>query len=494
LSVWGHLIHSGLQHERGWIFRMTSISTRSTEHKTNRTESTPVSGVASFVALIAICLGFFMVILDTTIVNVALPAIRQQFATNTTGQQWIVDGYTLFFAALLLTAGALSEQLGARRVFLAGLVLFTLASALCGAAPVLWLLQLTRLIQGIGAALLVPGSLTLLSQTFPEAKAQARAIGLWGGMGGIAASVGPVAGGLLVDTLGWRSIFFVNVPVGIIAFALTLRAVPAFVRLRGANGEARRLDLPGQLLGMATLALFTLACIQGNQWSWGSPAILGALAGGVAALCSFLLWERHTSTPMLPLRLFGSPTFSTGNTVGFLINFGFYGQLFIINLYFQQLRGYSALLTGLALLPETGMVLIGAALSGRVAAQVGPRIPMAIGLALGGSGLLALTIAGAETNYLALCVLLLIVGFGMSFTMPAMTVAVMSSAPRERAGIASALLNASRQVGSVLGVAALGAFVGQQASFVSGMRMAMLGAGAAFLIGCALTLRFVRHA
>lgn len=305
---------------------------------------------SEMLSLIAICLGYFMVILDSTVVTVALPTIQHELGATVTDLQWVVDGYTLVFACLLLTAGALGDRLGNKQVFLVGLVLFTGASAACGLAPTMWVLQVARVVQGVGAAFQVPASLALLNHTFSESHKRDRAIGLWGGIAGVAAAAGPIIGGLLVTTLGWRSVFFLNIPVGIAAFLLTWRFVP-----RVAGQHQRGLDLGAQGATIIALALLTLAFIQGSVWGWTSFPILGSLVGFVVATGIFLLIERHASSPMLPLNLFRSRTFSAVNTVGLLLNFGFYGELFFMTLYFQNIRGYSALITGLALLPQMGM-------------------------------------------------------------------------------------------------------------------------------------------
>lgn len=440
------------------------------------------------IALLAICLGYFMVILDTTVVNVALVDIQRQLGATVSALQWVVDGYVLVFASLLLTAGALGDRLGGKRVFVAGLALFTLASALCSVSPTLGALQASRAVQGIGAALLVPASLALLSHAFPVAEQRSRAIGIWGGVAGVAAALGPVVGGLLVHVFGWRSVFLVNVPVGALAILLTLRYVPTPPRLR-----QRGADLAGQVAGIAALGLLTFACIEGGSLGWRSPAIAGAFVGAALAAALFVRAERRTASPMLPLGLFRSPTFSAASTVGLLLNFAIYGELFCLSLYFQQVRGDSALVTGLALLPLVSCLAIGSYISGRAAARFGPRVPMAAGQAIGGAGLLALVLVGGGTDYAALCIPLAASGFGMALAMPAMTSAVIDAAPRERAGVASAALNAARQVGTVIGVALLGSLVADRAQFLPGFHVAMAIAAAAFLCGCVLTLAVVHR-
>ena len=434
----------------------------------------------------AICLGYFMIILDTTIVNIALVNMQQQLGASVNNLQWVVDGYTLVFASLLLTAGALGDRFGNKRVFLIGLALFIFASALCGIAPTLWILELVRLLQGIGAALMLPASLALLNTLSDDPRVRAKNIGIWGGIAGIGALSGPLVGGILVNAFGWRSIFLVNIPIGLLALALTWRFV-----MPVSSQRQKSIDLLAQITGILALAALTLACIQGNSWGWTSWPILVAFSIFVLATASFILIERRSASPMLPLKLFGSPAFSAATLVGLLLNFGFYGQLFYISIYFQHVRGYSSLLAGLALMPETGMAIISSTLSGRLTAKTGPRLPMLIGLTLGGGSLLLLAFVGATTSYGLLCLLLIAIGAGMSCTMPAMTTALLASVPPERSAIAAGVLNASRQVGSVLGVAILGTLVDAGSSFMAGMHLASLLAGLAFLLGCVLTWRYV---
>jgi DHA2 family methylenomycin A resistance protein-like MFS transporter len=422
--------------------------------------------------LIAICLGYFMVILDATVVNVALPALGHDLGGGVSGLQWVVDGYALVFGALLLSAGSVGDRLGGRHVFELGLVVFTLASAACAAAPSVSLLVGARLAQGLGAALLVPSSLALLRAAYEDPRERAQAVGAWGAIAGIAAASGPVIGGLLVAAGSWRWVFLLNVPVGIVALALARRYLPRAGERSGAG-----VDPPGQLLAVAALGSLTLGLIQESV----VPLLLSLPLGA-----AFVLRERRAHSPMLPLRLFRNPTFSGASFVGLAINLGFYGQLFVISLYFQHVRGWSALATGLALLPEGIFVALSSALSGRLMKRTGPRLPMLAGLTLGGLGLGGLVIAGSHTSYVVLVPPLVAAGFGMAFTMPAATAAIIGAAPAERAGIASGVLNASRQAGGAIGVALLGTLVASGA-FVRGLRVAMLVAGAAFLIAAAVT-------
>ncbi|QPP05668.1 MFS transporter [Streptomyces bathyalis] len=433
-------------------------------------------------ALVAVCLGYFMVILDTTAVNSALPAVREDLHTGVSGLQWVVDGYMLTLAAGLLTGGALADRAGARRVFQTGLALFALSSVACGLAPQTWLLVTARLAQGAAAALSVPASLALLRASFPGRASRARAFGAWGAIAGLAAASGPIVGGLLVGHTGWRPVFFVNVPVALLAMVLTARYVPAPAPQR------RPLDPWAQILGAVALASLTFALIEGGR-AGHRTQVLAAGALCVAAAATFVAVERRVARPMLPLELFRDRAFAGGTLVGLLINLGFYGELFVLNLYFQQILGHSALVAGIALLPQLGMATIGSALSGRFTARAGsPRPTMLAGLLTGSAGLFGLTAAGTGSGYPLLVAPLIAVGFGMSFTMPAATTAVVEAAPAERAGLASGVINSARQTGGVIGVALLGALLhGSGASFVTGLRVSLIAAGFAFLLAAVLT-------
>jgi MFS transporter, DHA2 family, methylenomycin A resistance protein len=431
--------------------------------------------------LLAICLGYFMVILDATIVNVALPSIGRDLGADVSGLQWVIDAYTVVFAGLLLSAGSIGDRLGSRRVLDVGLGLFTIASAACALAPSVPVLVGARVAQGLGAALLVPSSLALLRAAYQDTAERARAVGAWGAVAGVGAACGPILGGLLVAVADWRAVFIVNVPVGLLAAWLSSRHLPA-------AGERTRagLDPPGQALGIATLTLLTLGLIEGGSAGWSSPLSLVGLIAFVPALVAFVAVEHRASEPMLPLGLFRSRTFSGASFVGLAINLGFYGQLFAISLYFQRVRGFSALETGLALLPEGGFVALASMLSGRLTGRTGPRLPMLVGLICGAAGFAGLIAAGRSTSYLVLVPGLVAAGFGMAFTMPAATAATIESAPADRAGIASGVLNAGRQAGGAIGVALLGTLLAGS-SFVPGLHVAMGVSAGAFLVGAVVT-------
>lgn len=438
--------------------------------------------------LVAICVGYFMVILDTMVVNVALPALSKSLHTSTSGLQWIVDAYSLVFGALLLSAGALGDRRGAKPVFHLGMAIFAISSLACGLAPTTGLLVAARCAQGLGAALAVPSSLSLLQAAYPDQATRRRAFGIWGAVAGIAAGAGPVVGGALVSGLGWRSVFFVNVPIGVAGLALTARFLPSPPRRRHGT------DIVGQLAGVACLAGLTVALIEAGASGWASPVVATGLVVFAVAGAAFIAIEHRVSSPMLAIGLFSSPRFSSATAVGLLINLGFYGELFVMSLYLQQLRGFTPLRAGVALTPELAMAVIGSAASGRITARSGPGLPMLVGLVVGGAGLAGLAVAGAHSSYWLLVVPFMAAGLGMSLVMPAATTAVMEAAPPERGGLASGTLNAARQVGGVIGVALLGTLVASRGTFVVGLRTAMVIAGGVFVLGAILTALFVERA
>ncbi len=426
--------------------------------------------------LLALSLSYLMVIMDALIVNVALPAIGHDLHGGTAALQWTVDAYTIVFAALLLPAGALGDRLGSRRVFELGLLWFAFTSAACAAAPSLAALIALRALQGAGAAALVPSSLALLRAIYHDPSARARAIGVWGTASGIGAAGGPVLGGVLVGLLSWRWVFLVNVPVGIVVLGL------ARTRIR-AEGEREGggIDPLGQLAAIVTLALLVFGVIEAGHAGIGSVIALLPLLAVIPMGAGFLAIEHRGEQPMLPLHLFRSPALSGATAVGFAINFGVYGQLFVFSLYFQHVLGYSALHAGLALLPEGVGLVLSTRLSGTLTARVGPRPSVLIGLSIGAIALGALTVAGDRPAYGVLIGPLALIGFGMGFAMPAATAAVISAVPARQAGLAAAILNASRQVGSAAGVALLGALVAGGA-FTERLQVAVVVAAATYAL------------
>lgn len=443
------------------------------------------TGTLHALGLIAICFGFFMVILDTSVVNVALPALQHDLHGSLEELQWVVNGYTLIFASLLLSAGTLGDRLGHKRTFLLGYVLFTGASLLCSLAPSLTLLIAARVLQGVGPALLVPSSLSLITHGFQDPGKRARAVGIWVGSSGIGLAGGPVIGGFLVETLGWRSIFLLNVPFGLLALALTRRFVSETPRR-----TAQKRDLWGQACVIVALATLTYALIEGRSQGWISPQIVSLFLLCIGASGGFLFIEARHSAPLLPLHFFSSRDFRVPLLVGCILNFGLYGILFVLSLFFQDISHYPAVLAGVALLPITVAAGSTALISGRITARLGPRRPMIGGLAASGLGTLLLLLGETNNVFLVLTVGEIVVGLGCGMTIPAMTTALLSAVPKSQVGVASALLNASRQLGGVLGVAILGSILGSvsvRSAFLAGMPITLLLVALLFLLGSVLT-------
>ncbi len=403
--------------------------------------------------LLAICLGFFLVVLDTTVLNVALPDIGRQLGGSTVTLQWIVNAYTVVLAGLILSGGALGDRFGNRRLYLVGLLVFTVASLLCGVAGSPSLLMAARALQGVGAALLLPASLALITSSYPDPAARSRALGLWGAVAGVAFASGPLLGGLLTTGLGWRSIFLLNIPVGLLALWVSRQHVR-----ETATHERPSFDVPGQILIMLALAGLTYGLIEVSTLSLGHPRVLTALGAAAALLLAFYWRERITAYPMLPLGLFAVSSFTRGSLAGFAFNFGEYGLLFVLALTFQEAHGWTALQAGLAFLPLTvvsaGMTLPG----GLLAARFGPRLPLGLGLALMGLGILEMSVSAQGMGPL-FWLGMVTFGLGSGMAVPPMTALALSEVPGHLAGVGAAALNAARQVGSVMGVATLGSLL-----------------------------------
>src|SRR5215471_1572668 len=409
--------------------------------------------------LLVTCLGLFMVFLDGSIVNVALPTIQADLQANLSDLQWVVDAYILPFAALMLTAGTLGDRFGRKRLFLSGLVLFVLGSLLCGLAPTLGWLLLGRAVQGAGAAAIMPGSLAVLVAAFPEPRQRAQAIGIWAGVSGLGLAAGPLIGGALIQLSSWPSIFFVNLPVGIVALAL---GWPLLAESR--NPHAGRLDLPGQVLVTGALVCLILALIESSSYGWTSPLILGLFSGAAVLLAAFILVESQVREPMLPLGLFGNRVFSVANVAALLLFFAMLGTFFFVTQFLQAVQGYTALESGLRTLPTTMGIFLIAPFAGLLTARLGPRLPTVLGALLAGGALLLVTRIEPDSSYATLWWDLGLAGIGFGLVLSPLTAAVLSATPRERAGLGSSVNTTSRQVGSALGVAVLGAVVLQQFS------------------------------
>ncbi|MFL6637108.1 MAG: MFS transporter [Paraburkholderia graminis] len=437
-------------------------------------QKTPVSPALGRV-LATVSVGFVVTQLDVTIVNIALPQIGANLHANVAGLQWVVDAYTLAFAVLMLSAGALGDRFGARRLYAAGIVLFALASLACGLALDAPMLVAARALQGVGAAAMLPNSLALLNQSYGhDPKLRARAVGLWTASGAISIAAGPVLGGLLIAAFGWRSIFLVNLPICAAGFLATLLWVPRPQAAAKADTSPRGIDLGGQSLAIVALTAFVAAVIEWRPLGLSHPLVAGgfvlaALAGG-----AFVAVEARARAPMLPLSLFSKRSFSAAVLFGICVNMTYYGMVFVLSLYLQRARGYTPLQAGLAFLPLTGGFLISNVASGWVVGRFGVRVPMIAGAITAGLGYGLLHFVDAGTPLIGLLLPFLLIPSGMGLAVPAMTTAVLASVEARRAGTASAVLNTARQAGGAVGVAAFGALASGSAAtqIVSGMQTA----------------------
>jgi EmrB/QacA subfamily drug resistance transporter len=409
--------------------------------------------------LIVTSLGVFMTALDTLVVTTALPALRADIGASLSDLEWTVNAYNLAFACFLLTGAALGDRFGRRRVFALGLLGFTAASAAAALSPSVGALIAARAVQGAGAAVVTPLTLTLLAEAFPASK-RGVAIGLWGGITGLAVASGPVLGGAVVDGIGWHWIFWLNVPLGLALIPLAL------TRLTESFGPRPQLDMPGLALAGAGLLAAAWGLMRATDQGWGSAEVLASLASGVAIMAAFVAWERRTTTPMLPLGLFKDRTFTSANLVGFFLTAGLFGAVFLMSQFFQTALGHSPLQAGVRLLPWTATPMIFAPIAGALADRYGNRVFMALGLALQGIGLAwVAAIATPDVGYAELGVALTIAGIGTSLTFPTVSNAVMGSVPREETGVASGANSAIRQLGGVFGVAVLAAVFAQQGDY-----------------------------
>jgi MFS transporter, DHA2 family, methylenomycin A resistance protein len=441
--------------------------------------------------LFTMCLGVLIAQVDTSVVNLALAPIGIALRVPVSVLQWVVDAYNLVYASLLLTAGTLADLYGRRRVFAAGIAIFTVGSLICGIAPGEGILIAGRALSGLGAALLLPTSLAILAVTYRDGTERAHAIGIWASCYGIALAIGPTIGGFLVSAIGWRSIFLMIVPLSVLAFGLTPCVLP-----ESSDPEGRRLDLPGQALAIVGLCTLTLAAIEGPHWSSGATALCAATS--LAASVLFLLVEARTDGALLPLAILRRRGLWVATAVASLMTFGMYGMLFLVPLYLQQQHGASVIAAGLELLPLSVVYVLVSHRSGRLATHFGARAAMTAGMALMGIGLMLLSLVSAETRLYAIEFDLAIIGIGLGLnTGPVNSVAV-ASVSRARSGTASGLLNTARMVGATLGVALLGAISaghatqGTAAAFVSGLHAAFRIGGAGELLGALIAYAFVR--
>lgn len=439
--------------------------------------------------LVAVALGTFMTYLDNNVVNVAIPSIQKSLGLTEAGIEWVVSAYILFFAGLLLAGGRLADVFGRRRLFLLGLVVFTGASMMAGMAGSAGVLVAARALQGIGAAMLTPATLAIVTTSYPEPAEQARAIGIWGAVGALALAVGPVIGGVLTQHASWHWIFFVNGPIGLLTLGLALVVVPA-----DGTRSSRRLDVAGIVTSTAALFGLTFALIQGPHGGWTSPAIVGALALAATSALAFVVIERRVTDPMVDLTLFSTRSFSSGVVVVMLWAFGLFGIYFFTAIYLQSVLGLSASVAGLAFVPMAVLMAVGATVSDRIVSRVGAHRLIGAAMLLMAAGIVTVGFFGANASFADLMVPFAIIGIGGGLTIP-LTSVIVSGMPEERSGIASAVFNASREVAGLLGITVIGVVLtsrqntllslGQSpvSAFLSGYRLGIFVAGALVAAG-----------
>jgi EmrB/QacA subfamily drug resistance transporter len=410
--------------------------------------------------LMTVSVATFMLLLDITVVNVALPSIRDDLGASFTDLQWVVDAYALTLAALVLTAGSLADRLGRRRVFAVGLGIFSVASLLCGLSPDPTFLNLSRALQGVGGAIMFAVSLALVAQEFPAGRERGTAMGIYGASIGVAVAVGPLVGGALTDGLGWQSIFYLNVPIGLAAIAVT------YLKLRESRDpNATGIDWPGVATFSIALFMLVLALVRGNDEGWGSTLIVSQFAGAALLLGAFLVIERRVSEPMLPLELFKRPSFTGVQLAAFAVSASAFALFLYLTLYLQNYLGYSPLEAGLRYLPVTVVSFFAAPISGALLSRVPARFLMSASLAVAGVGLLLMSGVDAGSEWTTLLGGFLVLGAGVGFLNPVIADVALSVVPKERSGMAAGINDTFRQVGVAVGVAVWGAiFIGQGAN------------------------------
>jgi EmrB/QacA subfamily drug resistance transporter len=404
--------------------------------------------------LVAVALATFMTYLDNNIVNVAIPAIQRSLHLSTAGLEWVVSGYILVFASLLLAGGRLADVFGRRRLFLIGLSIFTLASLAAGLATNVDLLVASRAVQGLGAALVTPTTLAIISATFPEPRERTAAVGVWSAVGALALAVGPLLGGLISQHLSWGWIFFINVPVGIGTLALGAWSIS---ESREASAP-RRIDLPGVTLSAVSLFALTYALIEGHDLGWTSPAILGSFAVAVVLGLAFVLVERRSAEPMVDVSLFGSRVFSGGSIAIVMWGFGLFGIYFFTSLYLQQVLGFSPTKAGAAFVPMALLMAGGAILSERISRLIGAHRSVGLAMGLMALGIASVSLLGRNASVLDLMPSFALIGIGGGLSVP-LTAMILGTMPAHQAGVASGIFNASREVAGLLGITVIGAIL-----------------------------------
>ncbi|MGZ5323114.1 MAG: MFS transporter [Solirubrobacterales bacterium] len=455
----------------------------------------------------AMCFALFMVMLDNTVVNVALPSIQRDLDAGIADLEWVINSYTLTFAVLIATGGRLGDIFGRRAMFLVGVIVFAVTSATAGLATDAGMLIASRAVQGVGAALMMPATLSIVTHAFPASE-RGKAIGTWAGVSALALSIGPVVGGFLTEHVGWQAIFFINLPVAVAAVIATVFAV------RESRDETvdRRVDYPGIVTLTAGLTAIVLALIEGNSWGWSSLEVVGLLAGGFAALGLFAAIELRSRAPMVEFALFRTAQAIGANLVAFIITFAMMGSFFFMAIYMQDVLGYGALEAGVRFLPTTMVIAVVAPLAGRLSDRLGPVWPMSAGLAVLSVSMFLFSAIDVATTYSGLIVPFILMGIGIALVMSPMSTAAMNAVSVQKAGVASGVLQMSRMVGGTVGVAATGAIFQAQlgsgfdpaslvaapeaarAAFVDALSSAMLLAAGISVLGLLVALSLLRGA
>ncbi len=437
--------------------------------------------------LAAVSVGLFMIMLDNTVVNVALPSMRSSLHMSLSELEWVVAGYALTFAAFMLIGGKLADFFGRRLIFMAGLAVFTAASLACGLAPNGGFLIGARVVQGLGGALMNPATLSIITATFAP-RERGKAIGIWAGTSALALAIGPLVGGLLTEHANWNWIFFINVPVGLVG----LFASPLFIEESRDTSAEQRLDVPGLATSAIGLFALTYGFIEANSYGWSSARIIGAFAVAAGGLISFVLLERHQHTPMLDLSLFRNRTFGGANAAMLFVGLAMFGTFFYVSLYMQNVLHYSPVQAGASFLPMTVLIIVIAPRAGVLTDRVGSRWLCGAGMSLLAVMLFYYSTLGATETFWGLLPGLLLGGFGMGLTMTPITAAAMSAVAIDKAGVGSAVLNSARQVGGSLGIAAMGAIVAGASDYLTGFHDALRVGGVLCVAGAAVAVLAIR--
>ncbi|MGH3114008.1 MAG: MFS transporter [Gaiellaceae bacterium] len=450
----------------------------------------------------ALAFALFMIMLDNTVVNVALPSIQRDLDIGLSELEWTVNAYALTFAVLMLSGGKLADFFGRRRVFLIGLAIFTLASLACGLATSGGTLIGARMIQGVGAAIMLPATLSIISATFPPHQ-RGMAIGIWAGVSAMALAIGPLIGGLITEHIDWSWIFFVNVPIGVLGIVVSALVIH---ESRDTSAD-QRLDIPGLLASAVALFALTFALIEANAYGWGDPLIVGLFVLSAVAFAAFVWLEAHQRSPMLDLSLFRSSTFAGANVVALLVTLAMFGVVFFMSIYMQNILGYSATKTGAAFLPMTVLIILIAPAAGKFSDRVGSRWLMTAGMTCLTVALIVFSRLGLDSGFWDIAPGLLVGGLGLALVMTPMTAAALGSVPVEKSGVGSGVLNTFRQVGGALGIAVMGAIVASYidldaagrpdpAAFIDGFQRALEVSAVFALLGAVIaagTIRKHRH-